>query len=240
MKFFCVPICLISPNNTYQSLIVLAKAMCVFNLLFLYLHFKNISLPSSNLTSIGSSKRLVCLERANLPWSHGFMPSLLLWCKNKENNKNNLLGVQSITDLWYFLWSLFVLLVQIHQWEFLHCGLEFLQETLIAPMFYLLLCTSFVIKTYDHGQDFHFYHKTKHKAAEVQHWSNATVFEWFVLFRLLVFGCRIKLFIFNTFCSSRIVVITSELSEVSLNCGIDVVEVSDFFTGRNSLFCSKW
>ena len=36
----------------------------------------------------------------------------------------------------------------------------------VAPMFYPLFCPLFVIRTYDDGQRFHFYHKTKHKAAD--------------------------------------------------------------------------
>ena len=35
-----------------------------------------------------------------------------------------------------------------------------------ATKFYSLLCISFAIKTYDCGQDFRFYRKTKHKAAD--------------------------------------------------------------------------
>ena len=34
----------------------------------------------------------------------------------------------------------------------------------VAPMFCPPLCNSFVIKIYDYGQDFHFYHKTKQRA----------------------------------------------------------------------------
>ena len=34
-------------------------------------------------------------------------------------------------------------------------------------MFYPLLCASFTIKTYDYGQDFCFYYKTKRKTADI-------------------------------------------------------------------------
>jgi len=43
-------------------------------------------LPASNLTSMGSSNRLVCWESASLPWSHGFMPSLLRWKKGRVHS----------------------------------------------------------------------------------------------------------------------------------------------------------
>ena len=36
----------------------------------------------------------------------------------------------------------------------------------IPPMFYTLFCDSCAIKTYDYGQDFHFYRKTRRKAAD--------------------------------------------------------------------------
>ena len=44
-------------------------------------------------------------------------------------------------------------------------GLEILQQT-NAPMFYLLLCASFTIKSHDYGQDFHFHHKMKYDSAD--------------------------------------------------------------------------
>ena len=57
----------------------------------------------------------------------------------------------------------FLVLAQIH-WRF--SMRPCIPSGNVAPMFYPLLCTSFAIKSNDCGQDFHFCHKMKHKAAD--------------------------------------------------------------------------
>ena len=60
--------------------------------------------------------------------------------------------------------SLFIVLAEICQifcmWPLIFLG------NVAWPMIFSLFCGSFKVKNHDYGQDFHFYHKTKHKARD--------------------------------------------------------------------------